>query len=92
MYKYEWYFEVNAKAGIATNLETGEDTSCLANMGLEFKEPKTSEQYESMKPVVRRFLAKQFDMPEEWIAMLSKEEYDSLSDEDTEKEAPTNNG
>lgn len=82
MYKHNFYFEISAEAGMSQDIETGENDSCLAMVGLEFSEQKTNEEYEAMKPKIKLMLANQIDIPEEWITMISKDEYEELTDEE----------
>lgn len=76
--KMSWYFEIAPEAGWAVT-DTGENAPCYTEYKMEFQqevdESKVTKTYEEQAGILAYEIAKQFQIPLEWVKPISEEEY-----------------
>ncbi|NYV64617.1 hypothetical protein HYI36_05065 [Bacillus sp. Gen3] len=84
--KHTYYFRIEADAGMAHDVETGENASCYSKVTLDFKDGVSEDHAKKVEPKIRTMLSKQLGISEENITIITKEEYEDNEDDMEENE------
>lgn len=74
-------FRISAEAGLAYDIETGENTACYTQIKAGDKS-LTKDEYDRLHEVFREMLAEQIDIDVDLIECISQEEYDEKVDDE----------
>ena len=74
-------FKISAEAGLAHDVETGENAACYSQIKIDVGS-LTKEEYDKIHESVRKMLAEQIGIDLGLIECITQEEYDEMAADD----------